>query len=338
MKFSRLIFCAFLSLLPLRYAFTSDAAELSPAARSAIERGLSYLAVTQRRDGSWSGSYGDTTGIVGSCCLAFMSAGHSPGRGRYGPNVARGIQFIMRKAQPKGLLFKTAMKGHVMYHHGLATLALAEAWGMTQDRKIRETLKRAIQLIISSQNSRGGWRYHPRPADDDLSVTVMQLMALRAAKDAGIAVPGEVIGRGIAYVKSCHNQRDGGFAYRPNGGSGFARTGAGVLSLQVAGDYFAEEVQSGVKYILEHKPAGEKAVGSWYFYGHYYAAQGIYQSQSAGRWGKEAWKIWYPAITKELVAAQQPGGGWRENYGKYSTAMSLMVLATPYRYLPIYQR
>ncbi|MHC4503197.1 MAG: prenyltransferase/squalene oxidase repeat-containing protein [Planctomycetota bacterium] len=319
-----------------------DSAEISPRSRTAIERGLAHLAATQLEDGSWPGGQGRSTGIVASCSLAFMACGHSPGRGKYGKAVARSIRWLVTHAQLDGLLYGPGMAGGPMYHHGLATLALAEAWGMTQDRKIREALKRAVALIVRCQNHKGGWRYHPRVADDDMSVTVMQLMALRAAKDAGIFVPKDVIDSGIGYVKSCHNSKesgkDGGFGYRPGGGSGFARAGAGVLSLQVAGDYRAKEVKQGVGYLMTHKPVGGKKVGSWYFYGHYYAAQGIYQSQSIGEWGSRAWRSWYPAITKELVGTQQKDGSWRGSYGQYSTAMALLVLAIPYRYLPIYER
>ena len=191
--------------LGVKTARGSDSAEMSRQARAAIERGLAYLAGNQNEDGSWPGSYGNTTGIVASCSLAFMGAGHCPGQGRYGANLARCVQFIMRNAQPDGLLYRRSMRGHTMYHHGLGALALAEAWGMTQDDRIRETLKRSVERIVASQNWKGGWRYEPRPKDDDLSVTVMQLMALRAAKDAGIFVPKDVIDMGIKYIKSCHN-------------------------------------------------------------------------------------------------------------------------------------
>ena len=320
----------------------ADSAEMSSQARAAIERGLAYLAQSQNEDGSWPGSYGNTTGIVASSCLAFMGAGHCPGQGRYGANVARCVQFIMRNTRPDGLLYRRGMKGHTMYHHGLGALALAEAWGMTQDDKIRETLKRSVRRIVASQNWKGGWRYEPRPKDDDLSVTVMQLMALRAAKDAGIFVAKDVIDAGIGYVKSCHNAtesgKDGGFAYQPGRESGFARTGAGVLSLQVAGDYGAREVRQGVDYLMTHKPVGPRPIKKWYYYGHYYAAQGIYQSQSIGVWGRLAWRRWYPAVTRELAAKQQRDGSWRGKYGQYETAMALLVLEIPYRYLPIYQR
>lgn len=319
-----------------------DAAELTPRAKMAIDRGLEHLASTQREDGSWPQSFGSSTGVVAACGLAFMAAGHTPGVGKYGANTARCIQFLLDKARPDGLLYQDGMKGGPMYHHGLATLTLAEAWGMTQDKRLKRTLKRAVGRILASQNMRGGWRYQPRMHDDDLSVTVMQLMALRAARDAGVFVPKDAIDAGIEYVKRCHNStdkgRDGGFAYTPGGGSGFARTGAGVLSLQVAGDYRAKEVKEGVSYILRFKPVGTEAVDQWYFYGHYYAAQGVYQSQSVGPWGRKAWREWYPAVTKEFTSRQETTGGWRGSHDPYPAAMALLVLEIPYRYLPIYQR
>ena len=320
-----------------------DAVEMSPAAYQASKKALSYLAATQREDGAWPGDQGGTDGIVASCCLAFLSAGQVPGRGEFGVNTARAIEFLIKSAQPNGLIYRQGMPGYPMYHHGLGTLCLAEAWGMTQDKAIRDTVKRAVELIVSTQNEHGGWRYQPRVADDDLSVTVMQLMALRAAKDAGIFVPKDVIDSGIEYVKRCHNGKDagkdGGFAYQPGGESGFARTGAGVLSLQVAGNYRAKEVSEGVEYLMTFKPVGSKEQSKeHYFYGLYYSAMGIYQSQSAGEWGRRAWNAWYPAITKQLIADQQSDGHWNGSFEQYATAMAVLVLDIPFRYLPIYQR
>lgn len=332
---------SFVSLAPA--ADTGDAAEMSPAAAAASKKGLTYLATTQRDDGSWGGGFGSTTGIVGACALAFMSAGHLPDRGEFGTHTARCVQFLVRSAQPNGLLYRQGMQGAPMYHHGLATLALAEVWGMNQDRNLRDVVKRATDLIVSTQNQKGGWRYQPRVSDDDLSVTVMMLMALRAAKDAGVFVPKDVIDLGIEYVKKCHNGKDagkdGGFAYTPGGGSGFGRTGAGVLSLQVAGNYRAKEVSEGVEYLMSFKPVGTREVEKeHYFYGQYYAAMGIYQAQSAGEWGRRAWAQYYPAATKELIATQQPDGRWQGGFDQYPTAMAILVLDIPYRFLPIYQR
>jgi hypothetical protein len=187
-----------------------------------------------------------------------------------------------------------------------------------------------VELIIRTQNAQGGWRYFPRVYDADISVTVMQVLALRAAKDAGINVPIQTINDGVRYVRSCAN-RDGGFGYTPQGASGFARTGAGVISLQVCGEYDAPEVKRGIDYIMKCK--GQKP-DSWYSYGHYYAAQAVYQ------FGGQAWEEWYPFIRQELISRQATtrDGSWPSEYEEYSSAMALLVLSIPYRYLPIYQR
>ncbi|MBA3846529.1 MAG: terpene cyclase/mutase family protein [Planctomycetes bacterium] len=325
-------------------AVIEDAVEMTPAAQTAIGRGLKYLADTQRADGAWAGTYGSSSGIVGACAIAFMGAGHSPDSGEHGVAVARSLRWLVRSAQPNGLLYRPGMNGAAMYNHGLATLALAEAWGMTQDKAIRDAVKRAVDLIVVIQNPEGGWRYEPYVSDADISSTVMQLMALRAADDAGIYVPKDVIDRGINYIKRCHQPiadgKDGGFAYQAGGGgSGFARSAAGVLSLQVAGKYRAGEVKEGIQYLLGFHPLTENRENAEFWsYGQYYAAMSIYQAQSLGEWGRAAWSRWYPAITNELIATQQPDGHWNGSYDQYPTAVAVLILSIPHRYLPIYQR
>jgi hypothetical protein len=325
---------------PLQASDYAD--DMQPAADAALKRGLNYLASTQRGDGSWGG-YGASTGVTAVCTLGFLANGFVPGEGEFGTTTAKSVDYLIKHAKPNGLIYTDGCGTAAMYNHGLATLALAEAWGQSQDPKIRDALKRAVELICACQNQRGGWRYNPVIADDDLSVTVMQLMALRAAKDAGIDVPKDVIDAGIQYVKWCHNGRgqgkDGGFAYAPGSDSGFARTGAGVTSLQVAGNYRANEVTEGVDYLLQFKPLGTREEqGGFYMYGLYYATMGIYQAQGIGAWGRKAWTAWYPAVIKSLTGSQAQDGHWDGGYDQFSTAIPLMILAIPCRYLPIYQR
>ena len=318
--------------------------QMNPAAKAAVDKALVLLANSQRADGSFSDNLGGTSGIVASIQIAFMAAGQVPGEGAYGHVTAKATQYLLSCAQSNGLLYRPESGGPPMYNHGLATLALAEVWGMTADPRVRNAVQKAVDLICSSQNAKGGWRYQPKIADDDLSVTVMQLMALRAARDAGIAVPKEVIDAGIEYVKHCHNAKsqgkDGGFSYTPGGGSGLARTGAGVTSLQVAGDYRSTEVQEGVEFLLGCQPLGKREEDNkeFRFYGLYYATAGIYLSQSIGTWGKTAWNQWYPAVVKQLVVEQKPDGKWEGQHVLNNTAMGVVILSIPYRYLPLYQR
>jgi len=307
-----------------------------------VSTGLHYLAASQRSDGSWNGASGPSTGIVGICTIAFLATGHVPGSGTYGAVVSRALGYLLSKAQPNGLLY-CGGEGHTMYYYGLATLALAEAWGQSQQPELRDALSRAVTLICDCQNVRGGWRYEPVIADDDLSCTVMMLMALRAAADAGMDVPQEVIRSGISYVTSCHNGRgqglDGGFAYMPGQPSGFARTAAGVASLQLAGNDRAGEVAESVDYLLGFQPLGTRSEDdNVTFYGWYYATMGLYQAQSAGPWGRRAWAAWYPAMTRSLRSAQASDGHWTGPHDQFPTATALIMLSIPCRYLPISQR
>ncbi len=334
--------CLFVAALSVPLAAMDLADQFSPVAKQAVDRALMYLAANQLPDGSFRDTRG--SGVVGGIAIAFMAAGHVPGEGPYGHVTAKATQYLLNNIQSNGLVYIPESGGAPMYNHGLATLALAEIWGMTGDPRVRNAVQKAVDLICSSQNQAGGWRYQPVIGEDDLSVTVMQLMALRAARDAGINVPKEVIDAGIEYVKRCHNPKsqgkDGGFAYQPGQGSGAARTGAGVTSLQVAGDYRSSEVQEGVEYLLTCEPVGKNKDGdsSFYWYGMYYATMGIYQSQSIGTWGKNAWAQWYPAVVKQVTSTQLPDGHWDGQHGLYPTAMAVVVLSIPYRYLPLYQR
>lgn len=245
--------------------------DVPPEVEAAIARGLEYLANSQRADGSWGSPREYTTAITSLSVLGYMACGHLPGRGHYGVQASRGVEYVLRSARPSGYI---AVGNSNMYNHGLSALLLAEVLGETQRRDVRDKLQKAIDLIVNTQNGRGGWRYQPRIADDDISVTVMQVMALRAARNVGIDVPAETIERAVSYVKTCANE-DGGFAYTPGGNSGFSRTGAGVCSLQVCGHYDAPQVAPGLNYLLAHKD--DQSIG-FYFYGLYYSSYGMYQA------------------------------------------------------------
>ena len=150
--------------------------------------------------------------------LAFMASGSSPGRGPYGSQIDKALAYVMRHTSPSGFIAVLASSTHgPMYSHGFGTLFLAEAYGMTHRPEIREKLQKAVRLIIDSQNIEGGWRYQPVRRDADLSVTICQINALRAARNAGLFVPKETVDACIRYVKQAQNP-DGGFRYMLQGG------------------------------------------------------------------------------------------------------------------------
>ena len=221
-----------------------------------------------------------------------------------------------------------------MYGHGFATLFLAEVYGMWPDDQVREKLKKAVRLIINTQNDEGGWRYRPERRDADISVTICQVMALRAARNAGIYVSNETIDRCTDYVKRCQNP-DGGFTYQlPNGESRFPRTAAGVVALYSAGIYEGDEITRGLEYMMKHIPRSDaRTLENHFFYGHYYGVQAMWQA------GGDYWQRWYPAIRSLLLAQQTKDGSWFDQIcPEYGTSMACLVLQMPNNYLPIFQR
>ena len=311
--------------------------ELNSTVLDAIDRGLDHLASLQTADGSFGiGRYSDNAGIVALCGIAFLADGHVPGRGRHGEIVRRCLDYLLDHVTETGLI--AAETGHgPMYGHGFATLFLGEVYGMTPgDARVRDVLEKAVELIVNSQNDEGGWRYNPVPYDADVSVTICQVMALRSARDAGIKVPASTIERAVDYVKKCQNP-DGGFKYMlAAGGSGWARSAAGVATLFYAGRYGDESIARGLDYLKRQAfPSGRSPLTqAHFFYGHYYAVQAMYLA------GGEWWRTWWPAIRDDLVDQQTPAGGWldQQQGSAYATAMALIILQMPKRYLPIFQR
>ncbi len=311
-----------------------DFAEITPASRQAVERGLAHLAQMQAADGHFTGSaYGRNVAVASLSCMAFMADGNLPDRGPYADVVRRGVDFVLDSSTPTGLIAAETSHGP-MYGHGFATLMLAEVYGHSDDPRLRDALIKAVRLIVHTQNHEGGWRYQPAPYDADISVTICQVMALRAARNAGIVVPAETMDRAIVYVRLCQNPEDGGFRYmlRP-GASAFPRSAAGVASLYYAGVYDDPAVFHGLAYLQPFRGSDPDEPFGHFHYGHYYAAQAMFLA--GGDW----WRDWFPAVRDNLVRAQRPDGSWTSNHGSsYATAMSLLVLQVPNRYLPIFQR
>lgn len=316
--------------------------EITPDLDRTVTKGLAALARMQNSDGSFGEvQFGRTVAVTALACLAFMGDGNLPGRGTYGDQVARGVDYILRNCTENGLI-ATESANSPMYGHGFAALFLGEIYGMTQgggdtaqSDKVHAALVKAIRLIETTQNDDGGWRYNPVPFDADVSVTICQIMALRSARNAGLEVSKQTIDRAVEYVRSCQNP-DGGFRYQAvTGPSAFPRSAAGIASLQYAGIYDDRAIENGVKYIITNAQQGQADPQAiHYFYGHYYAAQAMFLA------GGDAWAQWWPQIRQELIATQHGAGTWDDASAgeSYGTAMALIILQMPKRYLPIFQK
>ena len=313
---------------------------VTPEIQAMIERGLQYLVRTQGKDGSWrgSGSYGVyPTAMTALAGMALLGSGSTPTRGKYWRAVRNAGDFLIRGAQPNGLITAPAEEGRSMYGHGFATMFLAQIYGMEEDASRQERLHRvltkAVELIVRAQSSYGGWYYTPDSGFDEGSVTVTQLQALRACRNAGITVPFEAITEAVGYIKKSANA-DGGIAYsaRSPGASRPAISAAAVAVLYFAGRYDDPMAEKAFTYSLRNLPI--RGGGGHHYYGHYYLAQACYQK------GGDPWAEYYPAMARWLERQQRGDGSWMgDGVGTtYGTSIALTILQLPYALVPIYQR
>ncbi|HET6429478.1 MAG TPA: prenyltransferase/squalene oxidase repeat-containing protein [Phycisphaerae bacterium] len=326
-----------------------------------IDRGLNYLAKTQRPAGSWlnSGGYGSYPAVMTALSgMAMMAGGSTPETGPYSRYVTRAMTYLLRiaKSEKDGMICGPGSESRSMYGHGFSMLFLAQCAGTEinkeYEKDIREVLAKAIGVTVTAQSDlgkeahhAGGWIYTPNSNGDEGSVTVTQLQALRACRNAGIKVPTSTIDRAVAYLKYCQ-MSDGGICYsaRSRGASRPAISAAAIACFYAAGVYDrktggkggeAEMVEKLVKYVRSNVGvAANNAWGGHYFYTHFYLAQAWYQR------GGEDWKTYYPQIRDRLIQSQGPDGSWNgDNVGTtYGTAIGTIILQLPYNYLPICQK
>jgi len=305
--------------------------EFTPQIQTAVRHGLLWLAQNQNADGSFSNN-GSNAAITALAGLAFVAGGNLPDQGPYSHQTDLALHYILNQCQQSGLIAAPG-DGSPMYGHGFATLFLSEVYGESGDPDLRGDLEKAIRLIVQTQNSEGGWRYQPIPMDADLSVTICQVMALRAARNAGVYVPIETINKAISFVHRLQNA-DGGFSYMLEmPGSAFPRSAAGVALLQYAGVYDDPAIPRGLAYLRQCLPGTVANSQDNYYYGNYYGTQAMFLA------GGDNWSTWWTAMSDDLLKRQQSDGSWNDSVGQsYGTAMALIILQIPNRFLPVLQR
>jgi hypothetical protein len=324
---------------------------------AALDKAIAYLISRQRNDGAVCDKQNDTT-MTSLAVMAMAGVGIQPAdptsEGRAMKNA---LAFVLRddRQDPQGYFGQR--DGSRMYGHGITTLMLTEMLGMgvdeEQDRLIHERCRKAIDLILSSQKHpkshmyRGGWRYEPNSADADLSATVWQLMALRSAKNDGLEVPAAAIHEAVEYLRRSYastldrngmpDKRASGFCYTPGQNSpSYTMTAAGLLAMQVCGEYESPLVAGAADWLLAHPPKWKER---FFFYGTYYYAQGMYQ-----RGGEHA-ETARTLVENVLLEKQAGDGSWLAEEGSesgvgrvYATSMAVLSLSVKYHYLPIYQK
>ncbi|XZE54069.1 squalene--hopene cyclase [Planctomycetaceae bacterium SH139] len=309
--------------------------------REMYERGLAYLAESQADDGSWPDS-NQGPGITGMAVMAMLASGEDPNFGIYSGNIKRGLRHMIASQNST-----TGMLGNSMYHHGFATLCLAEAYGAVDDRglwgtevdpksqrSIAEALELAVRTSVTSQkkNQFGAWRYSADANDADTSVSGAILVSLLAARNAGIEVSDESVDRAIAYYKSMTS--DSGQVAYAGGFGGFdeslARISIAALVYAIARRKDLPQFDATLGYLTARL---EQPPGAYEQYARYYQAQALFQGDV------DAWQRWNRLLVREMKASQMENGQFKGQFGSTTdTALSLLALALNYRFLPIYER
>jgi hypothetical protein len=307
-------------------------------------------------------------GVTAIACMAFMAGGHTPDRGEFSQNVAAGLAFVLRNLdRDTGWI---SANGTRMYSHAFATMFLAEVYGQTKDPVVLSNLRNAVKFIVDSQNAQGAWRYVPHQIDSDMSICVSQLQALRAAANVGVVVPVNAIEDAKDYVRRSyvHGRNRGSFRYQLDWDdrSTFALTAAGVVALQSLGEYASHtyevevqgrviraslDLESSIRFMTSERPdragsdrfirPGWRQCNYGFWYGHYYAAQAMYQYQFVN---PREWQEWNRLNRTHFLMMQHDNGawtdeigGWDANKNAFATAMACLILSIPKGYLPIFQ-
>jgi hypothetical protein len=336
----------------------------------AIERGLEFLAKHQRNDGSWRLQDFDTevlirsdTAATGLSLLAFQGAGYTHLNSKYSRQLERAIGFLLKHQTTEGDLYipqdPASDQNAWLYSHSIAALALCEAYGMTQDQRLRLAAQRAIDFMVDSQDrSRGGWRYRPG-SGSDTSVTGWFMMALKSGQLAGLSIPDETLRGIMQYVEDAQASPTASHLYRYNPFAPdsaeqrhglrptAAMTSVGLLMrLYLGWNREKPEMIRGADFLLEHPPQlgtrGQSLRDTYYWY---YATQVVFHV------GGDQWQRWqanlYPMLIEHQISTGEFAGSWSPDqpvpdlwsrYGGrlYVTTMNLLSLEVSYRHLPLY--
>jgi len=347
----------------------------------AVEAGLDFFARIQFPDGHWSlhklpegvkaadpalGQMESDSAATGLALLTYLGAGYTHLDNEHRAVMGRAIGWLLDHQKPSGELFTGGNRYARFYSHGIAAIALCEAYGMTQDPDLREPARKAVEFIVNTQHpTRGGWRYDLRPdtgrsSETDTSVSGWQLMALRSAQMAGLEVPTESFQKLDAWLdRAAAQNTPGRYIYNPYADRSraeqldglkpsLAMTSEAMLMRMYLGRRRDDpQLIEGAAYLQANLPqmgTPQRPLRDCYYW--YYATQAMFQMQG------DYWDAWNGRMRPLLLSTQvQDGalaGSWhpwqpvRDRWGVaagrvYVTAIHLLMLEVYYRYLPLFQ-
>lgn len=338
----------------------------------AVELGLDFLARHQSPDGRWTldkfnndrpgyesaglAQMQSDTAATGLALLAYFGAGYTHLDGKYRVPVGSALDFLVSNQKPDGDLFTTGSPYVWLYSHGIASIALCEAYGMTRDPRLREPAQRALNFIVAAQHpTQGGWRYSPQ-RESDTSVSGWQMMALKSGELSGLTVPRTTYDRlsGWLDLAQAGGQQGSRYVYLPASRQLQQRSPSMVMTaeallmrLYLGWERDDPRLIAGADYLLANLPRygtpNQPTRDAYYWY---YATQVMFQVQGPH------WETWNAQLREMLVDSQvQEGflaGSWDpvdplpDRWGRqagrvYVTAMHLLMLEVYYRHLPLYR-
>jgi len=331
----------------------------SAKTESAVTAALEWLARHQEKDGHWDGAkYGDTNsehscsdqGQSGLAMLAFLAAGHTPKLGKFKNTVKVGIDWIISQQNADGS-FGPKARDHSIYENSICTLALAEAFGMHPDPKIKAAAQKAVDYLANVPSGKVHFGLTDKKVPKSMSVLGWMMMAFKSSKIAGLNVPEDAFVHFKERVDEMTTKDQSGnpqvTSYMVLGdrklGDGWKNTmtAVGMLVYEYCG-VKRSELDLMADVILKDLPAPGK---NYCIYRYYYATLAMFQ------YGGEKWKTWNKALVETLVGLQRKGGPkdgtlqdvdgswdyendkWGPKSGRvYQTAMSAFCLEVYYRY------
>lgn len=319
-------------------------ARLSPAevqaVSDAVERGIKWLATQQNANGSFNSNHGPDMHTTSYAVMAFMSQGYQPGRGRYGGQITKAIEWLLSSQREDGAFTNLpADKFPLTHSHALSGQTLCLAHGSTSGEdadRIGKAIDRAliysrkIQTLPKLHDSyRGGWAYsggdgRPLPDWSAVPTTSWELVFMRSAQDAGFEVPQTWVDEGLEFIDRCYKpgpsvegdrrlpvgKRQGVFLYYPERAAGhpiwgnFTTTSAAILALQQHGRGRDPKVIRATSWLIAHPIPPQGKIPNFY-------RTCFTSSWAISQVDQNLWENNFPKLVRMLLPYQSPDGRFR---------------------------
>ena len=303
---------------------------------AAVLRALEWLKNHQEKDGSWAMN-ANKAAMTGLGLLTFLAHGETTSSPKYGATVENAIKYLMDTQHSSGEFASINQAG--VYAHAIAAYAVCEAYGLTKIPKLKDSMEKAVTVILKGQQPGGGWDYgYKKTERRDTSVLGWQVQALKAAYIAGAEVPGikEALEKAVNDLKAAYSAENGKFGYEKKGSGSAGCTAIGVLCMELLGHAMEKETRGGIEALKDENVVWTEGPG-FALYGWYYITQAKFHQ------GGQTWSSWNEKFAKEFVKRQNADGSWtppEKEKGQglvYGTTFAALTLQVYYRMLPTYK-